>query len=148
VVLHDVSWLQLLKELLGDDGAIFVSIDDNEVHDLRMLMDEIFGSENRLGSLIWKSRNFSDTRPKTGVSVDHEYILIYRKTPSGRLTGKKRSEAKYSNPDRDPRGAWTSCSLLGKATKEQRPNLHYQLVNPKTGDVYNCPPETGWICSR
>jgi len=140
--------LQLLRDLLRDDGVIFVSIDDNEVHNLRMLMDEVFGAENRLASLIWKSRNFPDTRPKTGVSVDHEYILVYRKAGSSRLLGKKRSEAKYSNPDSDPRGDWTSCSLLGKATKEQRPNLHYPLVNPKTGDVHNCPPETGWICSR
>ena len=140
--------LHLLKELLRDDGAIFVSIDDNEMHNLRMMMDEIFGPENRLGMLVWKSRNFPDTRPKTGVSVDHEYILTYRKSLDGRLLGKRRSEAKYSNPDNDPRGDWTSCSLLGKATKEQRPNLHYDIVNPKTKAVYRCPPHTGWICSK
>jgi len=140
--------LQLLKELLRDDGAIFISIDDNEVHNLRMMMDEIFGPENRLGMLIWKSRNFPDTRPKTGVSVDHEYILAYRKSSDGRLLGKRRSETKYSNPDKDTRGDWTSCSLLGKATKEQRPNLHYDFVNPKTKEVYGCPPATGWICGK
>ncbi|MFQ5899106.1 MAG: site-specific DNA-methyltransferase [Candidatus Methylomirabilia bacterium] len=139
--------LQLLKELLSDDGAIFISIDDNEVASLRMLMDEIFGSQHRLGTLIWKARNFPDSRPKTGVSVDHEYVLVYRKSGQGRLMGKRRSEAKYSNPDNDPRGDWTSCSLLGKATKAQRPNLHYDIVNPRTGEVYPCPPETGWICS-
>ncbi|MEX0803261.1 MAG: site-specific DNA-methyltransferase [Candidatus Binatia bacterium] len=140
--------LQVLKELLHDAGAIFVSIDDIEIHHLRMMMDEIFGSDNRLGTLVWKSRNFPDTRPKTGVSVDHEYILAYRKSRDGRLLGKKRSEAKYSNPDNDPRGDWTSCSLLGKATKEQRPNLHYDIANPKTREVFRCPPETGWICAK
>jgi len=80
--------LQLLKELLHDDGAIFVSIDDNEVHHLRMMMDEIYGAGNRLGMLIWKARNFSDSRPKTGLSVDHEYILAYRRSAQGRLTAK------------------------------------------------------------
>ncbi len=140
--------LQLLKELLHDDGSIFVSIDDNEVHHLRMMMDEILGPENRLGTLVWKARNFPDARPKTGVSVDHEYVLAYRRSSDGRLLGKRRSEEKYSNPDGDLRGDWTSCSLLGKATKEQRPNLHYDFLNPKTGEEYRCPPETGWICSK
>jgi len=139
--------LQLLKELLRDDGAIFVSIDDNEVHHLRMMMDEIFGEENRIGLIVWRARNFSDSRPKTGLSVDHEYILAYRRSDQGRLTGKRRSEAKYANPDNDPRGPWTSCSLRGKATQEQRPNLHYDIVNPKTGETYPRPPETGWIYS-
>jgi DNA modification methylase len=138
--------LQLLKDLLREDGVIFISIDDNEVHYLRMMMDEIYGPDSRLGMLIWKARNFPDSRPKTGASIDHEYVLVYRKSDRGRLVGRRRSEAKYSNPDNDPRGEWTSCSLLGKATKAQRPNLHYKIVNPKSGDEYNCPPETGWIC--
>ncbi len=138
--------LSLLRELLREDGVIFVSIDDHEIQHLRMMMDEIFGPEHRLGMLVWKARNFPDSRPKTGVSIDHEYVLVYRRSPSARLTGRRRSEAKYSNPDNDPRGDWTSCSLLGKATKEQRPNLHYPIVNPKSNDVYDCPAETGWIC--
>jgi adenine specific DNA methylase Mod len=140
--------LHLLKELLREDGVIFVSIDDIEIHNLRLMMDEIYGPEKRLGALIWKARNFPDSRPKTGVSVDHEYILAYRKSNSTRLIGRRRSEAKYTNPDNDPRGLWTSCSLLGKATKAQRPNLHYTFENPQTGDKYKCPPETGWICSK
>jgi adenine-specific DNA-methyltransferase len=140
--------LKLLYELLTDDGVIFISVDDNEVHRLRCLMDDLFGEERQIGQLIWRCRNFPDTRPLTGVSVDHEYILAYGKTESARLRGKRRSEGKYSNPDNDPRGDWTSCSLLGKATREERPNLHYDLVNPDTGDVYPPEPLTGWICGR
>ena len=67
--------LQLLKELLSDDGVIFVSIDDNEQHHLRMLMDEIFGGSGFLAEFVWKSRQNRDNRNVTGVSVDHEYIL-------------------------------------------------------------------------
>ena len=68
--------LQLLKELLRDDGAIFVSIDDKEVHHLRVLMDEIFGEENFVTSVSWKTRN-TDNRLKSMMSVDHEYVVIY-----------------------------------------------------------------------
>jgi adenine-specific DNA-methyltransferase len=139
--------LKLLRELLTDDGAIFISIDDNEVHHLRALMDEAFGEENLIGELIWRSRNFSDVRPTSGLSTDHEYVLVYGRSLGARIRGKRRFEGKYSNPDNDPRGDWTSCSLRGKANREQRPNLHYDLINPKTGDVFEPKPETGWICS-
>jgi adenine-specific DNA-methyltransferase len=81
-----------------------------------------------------------------GLSVDHEYIAIYGNGIDSRLTGKQRDEAKYSNPDNDPRGPWTSCSLLGKATKEQRPNLHYDVTHPATGEIFSDPAQTGWIC--
>jgi DNA modification methylase len=140
--------LTLLRELISDDGIILVSIDDNELQNLISIMDELFGSEHRLACLIWKSRNFPDSRPKTGISVDHEYVVTYRKTEQGRFEGKRRSEAKYHNPDDDARGPWTSCSLLGKATREQRPNLHYDIENPHTGEVYHPRAETGWICAR
>jgi hypothetical protein len=81
------------------------------------------------------------------VSNDHEYLLVYGKRSAGRFRGKTKDFTKYSNPDDDPRGAWTSCSLLGKATRQQRPNLHYDFEDPTTGTVYPCPPRTGWICS-
>jgi len=139
--------LKLLHELLSDDGIIFVSIDDNEVHRLRSLMDQIFGEERIIGELVWRSRNFPDSRPLTGLSVDHEYVLAYGKSETSRLRGKRRDIGKYANPDEDPRGDWTSCSLLGKANKQERPNLHYDLVNPDTQEVYPPNPQTGWICS-
>jgi adenine-specific DNA-methyltransferase len=123
-----------------------VSCDDNEVENLRRLCNEIFGEESFIGLIVWRARNFADARPMRGLSVDHEYIAVYANGSSSRLTGKRRDEGKYSNPDNDPRGPWTSCSLLGKATKEQRPNLHYDVSHPVTGEVFPDPPETGWIC--
>lgn len=134
--------LYLAKNLLRQDGVIFVSIDDNEVHNLRLLMNEIFGEENFVAEFIWKSRLSEDNRNLTGVSIDHEYILTFRKQ-SGILTGIKKDLDKFSNPDNDPRGPWRSSDLTGLLTIDQRPNCHYDLVNPETGIVYKCPPK-GW----
>lgn len=123
--------LMLLKELMSDDGIIFVSIDDNEVHNLRMMMDEIFGGgkpgdtePNVIAQLVWKSRKSEDARSRTGVSNDHEYILCYRKTTAATLRGSEKDRSKFSNPDSDPRGEWRNADLTGLATEEARPNLH------------------------
>ena len=135
--------LFLAKNLLKQDGVIFISIDDNEVHNLRMMMNEVFGEENFLAKFIWKRRQNVDSRAKNGASNDHEYILIYVKTDAGNIRGADKDLDKYSNPDNDPKGDWMSADMTGLATKDQRPNLHYDLENPKTGIVYDCPP-TGW----
>ena len=139
--------LFLARQLLREDGVIFVSIDDHEAHNLRMLMNEILGEENFVCSLIWRRRQNVDSRAKTGVSVDHEYAVIYRKVEGTKLRGQEKDLSKYSNPDNDPRGAWASDNLVGLATKQQRPNLHYDLVNPETGLAYPCT-EAGWRYSR
>ncbi|MBV9848851.1 MAG: site-specific DNA-methyltransferase [Armatimonadetes bacterium] len=139
--------LQLLRQLLRKDGLIFISIDDREVANLRLVMDEIFGRINFVGSLIWKRRQNVDSRAINGLSVDHEYLLTYSATCEGRLRGQAKDLTKYTNPNNDPRGAWASDNLVGLATKEQRPNLHYELVNPATGIPYPCP-EAGWRYSK
>lgn len=137
--------LTLLRDLMSDDGLIFVNIDDNEEAHLRMLMDDIFTLDCFVARLIWKSRQHLDSRTLTGVSVDHEYVLVYSRTAqNARLLGQERDETKYSNPDKDPRGPWMSRSMLGLATKAQRPNLHYDIVDPATRTKYPCPPDTGW----
>lgn len=135
--------LRLARNLLRDDGVIFVSIDDNEVHHLRMLMNEVFGEENFIAQFIWKRRQNVDSRAKDGASVDHEYIICFRKSEKAQIRGAEKDLDKYSNPDNDPRGAWMSADMTGLATKDQRPNLHYNLEDPATGIVYQCPP-TGW----
>ena len=141
--------LALLREFLREDGAIFVSIDDNELHSLGFVMDEVFGPRNRLAILVWKARQYLDSRSLTGVSLDHEYILVYAKLGSAvRLKGKERDESKYTNPDNDPRGHWMSRSILGLAKADARPNLHYDLVDPATNVTYRCPANTGWRYSR
>ena len=141
--------LRLASNLLRDDGVIFISIDDGEVHNLRKICDEIFGEENFVGDFIWKSRQIVDSRNKTGFSSDHESILVYAKRLTEiRLAGKPVDTSKYSNPDNDPRGPWMSNTMLGLATAEQRPNLHYPITNPKTGIEYPCNPDTGWRFSK
>jgi len=131
--------LRLLRELMSEDGVIFVSIDDNEAARLRQLMDEIFGEDRFLAQFCWKSRQNKDNRNITGISVDHEYVLCY----GARLRGAERRTEQYSNPDNDPRGPWTSGNMVGLATEEARPNLHYDLEDPATGIVY-LKPRLGW----
>lgn len=141
--------LALLKQFLTQDGAIVVSIDDNESAFLRLIMDEIFGASCFVAELIWKSRQHLDSRSKTGISLDHEYILVYSRTPGAvKFRGRERDASKYKNPDKDPRGEWMSRSILGLATAEQRPNLHYSLKDPATGISYPCAPSTGWRYSQ
>lgn len=135
--------LFLAKNLLKEDGVIFIHIDDNEVHNLRLLLNEIFGEENFVACFIWKRRQNVDSRSKNGASVDHEYVLCFRKADKGIIRGAEKDLNKYSNPDNDPNGNWMSDNMTGLATIDQRPNLHYDLENPYTGIVYKCPP-TGW----
>ena len=135
--------LKLLHRLLAEDGVIFISIDDIEVNYLRIIMDEIFGKECFIAQLIWKSRQNKDNRNITNVSIDHEYVLCY----GSRLRGCERKTEQYKNPDNDPRGPWTSANMAGLATAEQRPNLHYDLINPETGINYGRPTK-GWRYDR
>ncbi len=136
--------LYIARNLLREDGVIFVSCDDNEVHNLRCLMNEVFGEENFVAEFVWKARQFTDARAITNVSTDHEYILGYSRTSEFSLRGIERDESKFSNPDNDLRGAWMSRSMLGLATRDQRPNLHYDIVEPITGRVFPPNPATGW----
>jgi len=140
--------LKLARNLLRDDGAIFISCDDSEANNLRSAMDELFGEECFVAQFVWRARKFTDARAVTNVSTDHEYILAYAKSSEFSVRGIERDESKFSNPDNDPRGLWMSRSILGLATKEQRPNLHYDLFDPKTGHRFPPNPSTGWRYSR
>ena len=145
------NWLSMMQSrllvaryLLTHDGVIIVSIADHELQNLRRLLDEVFGEENFMALLVWKSRAFPDSRAKTGISVDHEYLVVCGRSEESILRGIERDESKFSNPDNDPRGPWMSRSILGLATKEQRPNLHYPITDPATGISYSPPANTGW----
>lgn len=138
------SRLYLAKNLLRQDGFIFISVSDHEASNLKALMNDVFGEENFAAQLVWKSRKFPDSRAKTGVSTDHEYILLYSRSEECALRGIERDEDKFSNPDNDPRGPWMSRSILGLATRAQRPNLHYEITDPKTGWKFSPPEDTGW----
>lgn len=136
--------LRLAANLLRDDGVIFISIDDNEVANLRKVCDEVFGEENFIAQMIWHSRQNKDNRNISGASVDHEYVLCYSRQYGNRVFhGTERKTEQYTNPDNDPRGPWASANMVGLATADARPNLHYDLINPDDGVNYGCPPK-GW----
>lgn len=131
--------LKLARNLLKDDGVIFISIDDGEVHNLRKVCDEVFGADRFIATFVWKSRLNKDNRSMNGASKDHEHIICYGKL----IRGSERDQSQYKNPDKDPRGDWASANMVGLATADRRPNLHYDLVNPETGINYGCP-KMGW----
>ena len=129
--------LQLLRDLLRDDGSIWVTIDDNEGHYLKVLMDEVFGRRNFVANLAWHKR-VSPANDAHYFSNDHDHVLVYAKTKTKWAPNKlPRSEAQqkyYTNPDSDPRGPWNSAAYTCAKTADERPNLYYPLTHPKTGE--------------
>lgn len=137
------SRLRLAKNLLKDDGVIFISIDDSEMTNLKALCDEVFGLQNFYCAFVWKRRSGA-MDSVDNVSVDHEYVLCYGKV-KGRLTGIERTYDGYTNPDNDLRGPWKADNLsAGKAGGD----VHYPIVDPKTGNQYLPPEGRYWPYSR
>jgi adenine-specific DNA-methyltransferase len=125
--------LFLARNLLRDDGVIFVSIDDNEQANLKLLCDEIFGEENFISSFIWKKRVTRENRAI--VSVNHEYILCYSKSSENLgesislLPMNDAAKSRYKNPDQDERGVWTSVPAIAQAGHGTK-NQFYTLITP------------------
>ncbi len=135
--------LKLLRELLREDGVIFVSIDDHELHSLRNLMDEIFGETNFIATIVWQKKQ-SPQSDATYLSDMHDYLVVYaRKAKETKydLEGWQRQllerseiqQERYKNPDNDPRGPWASIDYTCNKTAQERPNLYYPITNPHTG---------------
>ena len=122
--------LHMLRELLAEDGVIFISIDDNEQHHLRMMMDEIFGQENFIATVIWQ-KIFSPKNSAKHFSEDHDFILVYaRDLAQWSPNTLERSESaisRYKNPDNDPRGAWASSDLTARNYYSQGT---YEVTSP------------------
>jgi len=143
------SRLVRARDLLSSSGAVFISINDMEMVNLKKVCDEVFGADNLVTTFIWKSRQIIDSRNKTNSSGDHEYIVVYAKDISNfALRGKAIDVGKYTNSDNDKRGPWMSNSMLGLANAQQRPNLHYAITDPETSREFMCPPDSGWRYSR
>ena len=144
--------LRLAKDLLADDGSIFISIDDNELNNVLNICNTIFGECNFVGCITW-FKKASPSNDAQFFSNDCEYILVYAKNKSiwrpNRLPLSKEQAAKYySNPDNDPRGAWNSATYTCNKSRSERPKLYYPITNPFTGEqVY--PKETAvWAYSQ
>jgi len=140
--------LKLAKNLLRKDGLLFISIDESEVDLLTLVIKDIFGEHNMIGKFIWRRRQTSDSRNLSHFSQDHDYVLVTGRTPNASLSGQDIDQEKYANPDNDPRGPWMSVDLSGLASASQRPNLHYDLIDPETNIHYPPNPNRGWSKSR
>lgn len=138
--------LAIIKSLLSEDGVMWICVDDNEAHYLKVLCDEIFGRDCFVANVIWKSTDNSNNDAKQ-FSVDHNSILLYSKRPdwrSKRLLPNDGKRQHYKNPDNDPRGPWFDGNPLGSPA--YRANLVFDLVSPQ-GHVVK-PPKNGWRWSR
>jgi adenine-specific DNA-methyltransferase len=128
--------LVLLRELMSDSGSIWITLDDNEVHRARMLLDEIFGDSNFASTITWHKR-ISPANDAKLFSGDHDSILVYAKDiqrwQPNRMEYEDSQLANFSNPDDDARGSWNSAAYTCAKTSDERPNLYYPIVNPNTG---------------
>lgn len=151
------DWLNMLyprlclaKDLLANDGLIFISIDEHESHNLRKICDEIFGAQNFITQIVWEKRYTRSNNARRFTTLT-EPVVCYAKNimfvSDIKERRNKKADSIYSNPDNDPRGPWTSVSYVNPASKNQRPNLVYKLHNPITGaDVEH--PTNAWKYER
>lgn len=134
--------LALLRDFLRDDGVIFVSMDETEAGNLRLMLDEVFGRDSALGTLVWKRRSPS-AMAGTPLSVDHEYVFAYGRRPgSARLYGIEKSVDSY--PLSDEAGNFVSTDLTVGMGRDARPNQFFPITNPRTGREYQPNPNRVW----
>ncbi len=139
--------LRILKNLLSEDGSIWISIDDDEGHYLKVLCDEIFGRDNFVSTVIWEKK-FSPSNDAKWLSDSHDFILVYAKNKNvwrpNLLPRSAEMNARYKNPDNDPRGVWTSgdCSV-----KTYSANSDYPITTP-SGRIVNPPAGYCWRFSK
>lgn len=139
--------LKIAKDLLTDDGVIFISIDDNEQENLKKCCDEIFGAQNFIAQLIWE-RAFSPKNDARFISNSHDYVLMYVKNimefTIGRLPRTEEANSRYSNPDNDPRGVWMSSDI---SVKTYNAECDYPITTP-SGRVVEPPAGRCWRLSK
>lgn len=139
--------LKLAKDLMTDDGIIFISIDDYEQENMKKLCDEVFGDSNFVAQLVWQ-RAFSPKNDAKYISNSHDYVIMYAKNIDdfkiGRLPRTEEANARYSNPDNDPRGVWMSSDL---SVKTYNPATDYPITTP-AGNIINPPSGRCWRTSK
>lgn len=144
------SRLRLTRNLLSENGAIFISVDDGEVSNLRKICDEIYGEENFGAQIIWKKRN---TPPNDKViGAQHDYILVYLKSSFDALNLRKRSDkqiARYTNPDNHPKGSWAAGDLTANVKGGRYvDSLYFPIINPRSGYEFYPPNHGNWRFNR
>lgn len=134
--------LILAKELLCQDGVIFVNIGDEEFGHLSMLMDKVFPGM-KVATFVWKRRSGANDAKGAFVSPDHEYVLCYA-NPGFSFAGENKDMSAYSNPDNDPKGDWTLIRITCNKTQKERPNTYYPIYNAKRDVWYPCSLNRVW----
>ena len=134
--------LYLAKSLLREDGVIFISIDDNEVHNLRLLMNEVFGEENFVAMIPWRKRTAKSDVP-FGVSQDYEWIVCFAKT-EGFNAGIEKDSRKYYETEDFPNRPWRIHDMTTQRSAIERPNCYFTIINPKTGEAFPANPNRVW----
>jgi len=141
--------LKLLHKLLREDGVIFIGIDDNEQANLKLIMDEIFGSSNFITNIIWQKR-YTRSNNTDGFTSVVESLICYSKSSLFKpnlLPREDEANARYSNPDNDPRGDWKLIPFTNPLSPKERPNLVYEIINPNTNErIY--PTKKAWRTSK
>jgi len=139
--------LKLLRELLSEDGAIFISIDDNEQHHLRLLADDVFGEDNFIANIIWQKK-FSPQNDARYFSDNHDFLLVFAKNKEtwnrNLLPVSESINARYSNLDNDPRGDWSSGDI---SVKTYTVSCDYPIKTP-SGRIINPPKSRCWMLSK
>ena len=129
--------LEIIRNLLSDDGSLWITIDDNEAHYLKVLCDEVFGRGNFVSNAVWQKK-YAPANDALWLSDSHDHIIIYAKSKStwrpNKLKRTDEQDKLYKNPDSDPRGAWMSDNYTCAKTADERPNLYYAVTNPNTGE--------------
>ncbi len=134
--------LKLARDLLRDDGVIFISIDDNEVENLKKICGEVFGEDNFIATFPWRKRTAKSDVP-FGVSQDYEWIICYAKS-SLFLAAIEGGTRKYFETEDLPGRPWRIHDLTKQTTAAERPNSYFTMINPRNGDKYPCNPNRTW----
>ncbi|UWR79075.1 site-specific DNA-methyltransferase [Phaeobacter inhibens] len=140
--------LELLRDLLAEDGSIWVSIDDDEAHYMKVMLDEVMGRKNFITSCVWQKRYSRENR--TAIGSAHEHLLIYARSPErfkhtrNKLPLGEKQKKVYKNPNNDPRGPWRGVSLSAQGF---RPNQMYEITSPN-GKIHVPPAGSCWKVVR
>ena len=138
--------LKVAKDLLSADGVIFISIDDNEQRNLKILCDEVFGNSNFVAMIPWRKRTAKSDVP-FGVSQDYEWIIVYAKSNMFNASVEGKERKYYTTPD-FPNRPWRVHDLTKQTTASERPNSFFTIVNPKTGEEYPANPNRTWAITE
>lgn len=142
------SRLAIAQSLLSDDGIIIISIDDNEIKNMRNICDEIFGESNFVTTIVWQKIHSIKNDAKY-FSENHEYAVVYAKQINSikinLLPRTEEMNSRYKNPDNDPRGPWQSGDLVASG---ERSNGHFIITSPKSGKTFDVPAGKHWVYSE